>query len=126
MSFDNIQSEPKKTYLNNLINLYFQTAMNLVGSGNFTFGLRAIRALLLIVPNKPQNIVEPLRAKALQYMNNGQTEEELYQLFQETGAFLNEHYFSELHLGIVPTSTLPGEKPKPSNEPIKETASSRL
>ncbi len=124
MSFAQEQVEPKNFFLTNLITLFFQTSIDLIQHQNVTQGRRNIRALMAVIPadtEEARNIQK--RIANSDYLSL----KALIEMFQnEITPYLHNRYFSELQIGVIPTSTLEGKDKKPENEPVNPIQSSRL
>lgn len=126
-SFDNIQSEPKNVFLGFLISNDFLLGQ-FISTGQFG---KALFQMDLVV-SKIYSIVGESEIKSLRqkidhwFTDSNYTMQDIQKAYRELCQILNSHFYSELHLGIIPTSTLPTQTARPNNDAISPNQSSRL
>jgi hypothetical protein len=126
-SYQDIAPEPKKFFL-------MQLLVDDEASGQYLFQSNYKDCVKMmywvatrILPLTPKGKIEPLYKKLQSWMDNSDmTTSEVQEARRELSEVLSENFYSELHLGIIQTSTLPATKEKPKNEPVQPELSSRL
>lgn len=130
MSFDNTTPEPKKFYLDLLIQLTFDVSMALYRFKNWSDAINGMAQILAMIYAEKEAELKPTAELINDAYKNGSTiesaETELPKAFKTIQNFLNQHWFSELHLGIIPTSTMQTEQKKPTHTALNPNQSSRL
>jgi hypothetical protein len=127
MSFHNSSPEPKQLFLTLLINLDFQIASNLYILKNHSLAVSGMFEILTLVCGRDKRETKPIWEKIEGYYTAGTAPiADLCVQFYELQLFLNDKYFSELQLGIIPTSTIKGDDKKPDTSPLSATQSSRI
>ena len=123
-TFNNPLAEPKKTFLNNLIMLDFQITQILFIHHNYVTAASGLEAIIYMtgIQDKPEI------KEAHDRITGPYTEVEIKQSFKIVQRYLNDKWFSELQLGMIPTSTLPTQNQMdiPKHDAIDPTQSSRI
>ncbi len=127
-NFDNVQTEAKSLFLGFIINNDFL-------AGNYVYNHQYTRAIFQMhfVATKIYNMINTSEIKNLyetlsKWLNtiSEPSEKDILKAYKELSEILNNHFYSEFHLGLIPTSTLPTSKDKPTHEAINPNQSSRL
>ena len=127
MSFDNTTPEPKNKYLNDLITLDFVTTERLYLARDYIGAINAMAALIDQAMCWEVAELKDVIAKIDSCFDNQSAPiEELRPIHRKLKKYLNEHWFSELRLGIIPTSTIPGESPLPAKKSFDPNQTSRI
>lgn len=75
----------------------------------------------------PVDEIKPISDKLRKWFESAYyTEKDLRDTYRELCRVLNSHFYADLHLGLVQTSTLqtgPGQAAPPGNAPLKEKSS---
>jgi hypothetical protein len=127
-SYDNVSPEPKNLFLAQLL-VDDQLAGHLLIQGRY---LECIKLMYWIVTRVsslglPKGKIEPLSLKLQAWTDSFNcTINEIRQARLDLSALLSENFYSDLHLGLIHTSTLPETKQKPANTAISPDLSSRL
>jgi hypothetical protein len=127
-TYENAQIEPKKQFLSLLINLYFETATSLVRNRQIIDGQRGMYEILTAINASEISELKDMEQKLDSAVTYGvePSEEETFKLFKQLSTYLHKHQFSELQMGIIPTSTLQSTTAKPENKPLNPNQSSRI
>lgn len=127
MSFDNNQPEPKNLYLNNLIALTFYTASELYRGHRYANAIYGMEQIIAMINGHQVGELKDIVNEVDAYASAGEANVERIKVaFRTLQKFLYEKWFSELHLGVVPTSTLPTTHDTPDNAPLSSTQTSRV
>jgi hypothetical protein len=127
MSYQNQSAEPKSVFLNNLINLDFQMANSLFRAKNYADAINTMAEILSIIGARKQPELKEMYTEFVNYLVTGSAKiETLYEQFYNLQEYLMERWFSELHLGVIPTSTLPGTQERPDAAPANPNQTSRI
>jgi hypothetical protein len=126
-TFSQTSNEPKKLFLNLLINLDFQVANALYILHNYDVAINGMAEILSLTCSIERQETQEISAKIMAYTEAGSgPESDLRHQYNELQKYLNKYWFSEMQLGMIPTSTLPTQATKPTNTPINPNQSSRL
>lgn len=124
-SFQDAASEPRKVFLDLLMkNADFLGQLISMGKYPDALGqMLRISTDIRFMASKPKitslyNKLEYWTFKSANYSNR-----ELQAAHLELKEILQTEFFSELQLGIIPTSTLPTEKTVPTSEPMHGSSS---
>lgn len=112
MAFENTAPEPKKFFLNLLIKLDFEVASSLYRYNNNTDAINGISQILSLIcaDNINDATIKKINAEMKQYQAQGSAPvSRLPPIFNDLQKFLNKTWFSELQLGLIPTSALPAD-----------------
>lgn len=127
MSYSQTTPEPKKKFLDLLIDIFFETNYNLYVRKQYYVAIGGMQNILSIIgaPNIPE--LKPIYEKVSTFWasGNGQSTE-IITAANTIQKYLMDHWFSELQLGIVQTSTIAGDEKPPENKPISPEQSSRI
>lgn len=127
MSFENVIPEPKQYFLNLLIKLDFEIAQSLYRYKNYNDAINGIGQILSLINAQDHPDLRDMRTKINNFLIQSSAPiEELIPIFDQLQKYLNEKWFSELHLGVVPTSSLPTETKVPDAAPMNPKQTSRL
>ena len=127
MSFENVIPEPKKFFLNLLIKLDFEIASSLYRYNNYVDAINGIGQLLSLICARDKTDLKDIVTEIDQYLSQSSAPiEKLRPIFEKLQKYLQDKWFSELHLGVVPTSSLPTETKLPDNKPMDPKQSSRI
>ena len=127
MTYDINNSEPKKLYLNLLISLDFQVSYSLFRAKNYSDAINGMAQILgLIVSNKKPELKAIHDKIAMYQKQSSAPTDELVPIFNELQEYLSEKWFSELHLGVVPTSTLASDAKIPDSRPLSPTQTNKI
>jgi hypothetical protein len=127
MSYTDATPEPKKFFLNLLIKLDFEVASSLFRYGNWSDGIAGMGQILALINAQEESKLKKINDQMVLWQNQATAPTtELKEAFKTIQGFLLEKWFSELHLGIVQTSTLTTETAKPSHEALNPNQTSRL
>jgi hypothetical protein len=127
-NFDNIQAEAKSLFLGFIINNDFL-------AGNYVYNHQYTRAIFQMhfVATKIYNMINTTEIKNLyeklsKWLNNinEPTEKDILAAYKELSEILNNHFYSEFHLGLVQTSSLPTQTNTPEHSAIDPNQTSRL
>lgn len=58
--------------------------------------------------------------------NNSASDQEIEQLYADITTYLHRNYLQEVHIGIIPASTIPTDNKPPSHEPVPSRLSAKL
>lgn len=124
-TFQNATPEPKQLFLNLLMkNADFLG--QLIATGKYTESAQQmLRIITDIYFMAPKEKVESLYQKLETWIfeSGGYNSREIQQAHLMLKEILQSYFFSELRLGIIPTSTLQSEKNAPLSKPITEMSS---
>jgi len=125
--FENIIPEPEKLFLIQILK-DDELSGELLCSGQFGESVKRMYWIVLRLFNLlKKKEAEPLLNKLQGYMDRTSfSPNDVYKLRRELSALLTDTIYSKLNLGIIPTSTLPGDKDNPEDKPISSELSSRL
>ena len=127
-SIENVSPEPKKLFLSQLL-FDDQEAGHLFIAGRYRACVSLMDWIVMRISSLglPKAKIEPL-AKKLSKWSDTEPDaiSKVREARKELSELLSENFYSELHLGLIQTSTLPETKPKPKNEPVPSELSSRL
>ena len=131
MSIETVVPEPKKRYLDLLIMLDFNLSDALYRRRAYADAIGIMEAIINQARLWHVAELKEIIGKLDEYSNgnsSGGAMEELRPMARTLQDYLNEHWFSELHLGVIPTAVLqPSEETKiPSHEAVNPTQTSRL
>ena len=126
-TFENSIPEPKQFYLNLLIKLDFEVASSLYRYNNYNDAINGIGQILALICSNEHPELKQITEKINSYLTQSSAPiEELRPIFIELQKYLNDKWFSELHLGVIPTSTIEGSTPKPQAQIYDPNQTSRL
>lgn len=127
MSFDGAQAEPKNLFLNNLIALDFYTATELYRTRRYSNAICGMEQTLAMIGAHNIGEIKQLAEQLDAYSENGEAEiKKLKAAFRQLQKYLYEKWFSELNLGVVPTSTLEGEAKRPETKIYSPNQSNQI
>lgn len=127
MSYSQSIAEPKKKFLDLLIDIFFETNYNLYVRKQYYIAIGGFENILSIIgaPNIPE--LRTVYEKVTGFWAVGQgSSQEIIDVANIIQKYLMDHWFSELQLGIVQTSTIAGDVKPPENKPINPEQSSRI
>lgn len=118
--FPNVAPEPKKVFLDLLIRNADYLGQ-LIATSKYTDAVnQMLRITTDIIELAPKEKIKPLYEKLENWMfNQGNfTNRDVQKAHLELKMILQTHLFSELQIGIIPTSTLAAEKAAPKAKPL--------
>jgi hypothetical protein len=127
MSFDGVKSEPKNLFLNNLIALDFWTSTELYRMRRYANSIYGMEQILAMIGAHNVPELSEIAQQIERYANSGTGDIlKIKELFRELQKYLYKQWFSELNLGVVPTSTLQGETIKPDSAPLDPNQTNQI
>jgi len=119
--------EPRKVFVNFLIFNLKQIEAQIFFGGAATTAIKSLRGLIGSLDKKSQKALTKPYNKLLKFDNNGTCgRKEIEDVYREICAFLHDTYLSEVSRGIIPASTLPSAKPKPTTKKYDRTLSDEV
>lgn len=124
-SFENSSPEPRELFLGLLMKNSDYLGMQMA-RGQYAEALQQMLRIttdIRYMANKTK--IEALYEKLEKwiFVSAKYSNREIQQLHSDLKEILQSEFFSELKLGIIPTSTLPTDKNVPSSEPMKNLSS---
>jgi hypothetical protein len=127
MAFENTIPEPKQYYLNLLIKLDFEVGQALYRYQNFGDAINGMQLIINQALAWDEPKLKEIVAKLDEYADRASAPlDELRPIFREIQKYLNDKWFSELRLGVVPTATVQGETALPKSQTFNPNQTSRL
>lgn len=123
MSFDQVTNEPKKVFLNILIGKTWDIETEIYCSGSKQKAITKMMGLIDSLSEESKKSLKELRGHLV---NDGHSPESIMKCFQDLTTYLNKTYFQEIHIGIVPSVSLPSNRKPPENKPIPPELSPHL
>jgi hypothetical protein len=127
MSFDNSIPEPKQFFLNLMIKLDFQVADSLFRFNDYNGAINGMNQIISLTQSATSKELRDTAQKLEMYLEKGSGPlSELRPCFDDIQKYLNDRWFCDLRLGIIPTSTIEGDDPKPKTKVFNPNQTSRL
>ena len=127
MAFENTSPEPKKFFLNLLIKLDFEVASSLYRYRNDSDAINGISQILSLIcaDNISDATIKKINEEMKKYQQQGDAPvSRLPLIFNDLQKYLNKTWFSELQLGLIPTSALPADgKQVPTKKAVSDHSS---
>jgi hypothetical protein len=127
-TFNDTQSELKKQFLGFLIAADFQTG-ELIYEGDLSKGFFKLHFLITkIFSMVPESEIRPIYNAVEEWMQHFEkcSQKSLIDAYAGLSKIMADNFYSDLHIGMIPTSTLPGTDQKPENKPISPNQTSRI
>ena len=116
--------EPRKVFVNFLIFNLKQIEAQIFFGGSATSAIKSLRGLIGSLDKKSQKRLKDEYDMLIKFENNGTSvRTDIEDAYRKVCAFLHDTYLSEVSRGIIPASTLPSAKPKPTAKQYKRTLS---
>ena len=112
MAFENTAPEPKKFFLNLLIKLDFEVTSSLFRYNNYSDTIGGMSQILTLISafDSSNAEIKKINDKIVRCFEQGSAPvSRLPPIFNDLQKFLNKTWFSELQLGLIPTSALPAD-----------------
>jgi hypothetical protein len=127
-TFNEAEADLKKQFLGFLIAVDFQTG-TLIYSGNFVEGFFKLHFIVTkIFSMVPETEIRPLYNVLEHWRKHFEscTQDQLIDAYAKLSKILADHFYSDIHLGLIQTGALPGKDKKPENKPISPNQSARI